>query len=59
MRYPVARILVQTGAYDPALAILEPLLTTNYAYITPAWLRLEPVFRPLPGNAGFQEMVAR
>jgi serine/threonine-protein kinase len=56
VRYQVARILVQAGAFDRALDIIEPLLTTNYADITPAWLRLEPVFRPLQGNARFRKI---
>ena len=56
VRCQVARILVQAGAYDRALEIIEPLLTTNYADITPAWLRLEPVFRPLRGNTRFERM---
>ena len=59
VRYQVARILVQAGANDRAMDIIEPLLTTNYADITPAWLRLEPVFRPLAGNARFQRLTAR
>ncbi len=59
VRYQVARILVQAGAYDRALDIIEPLLTTNYADITPAWLRLEPVFWPLKGNARFEKLVGK
>lgn len=50
--------MVQAGAFDRALAILEPLLTTNYADIPPAWLRLEAVFRPLKGNPRFERMVS-
>lgn len=57
VRYQVARILVQAGAFDRALEILEPLLTTNFADISPAWLRLEPVFRPLKGNPRFERIV--
>ena len=57
VRYQVARILVQAGAFDRALDIIEPLLSTNYADVTPAWLTLEPVFRPLRGNARFDRIV--
>ncbi len=57
VRYQVARILIQAGAHDRALEIIEPLLTTNYADATPAWLRLEPVFRPLKGNARFERLI--
>jgi serine/threonine-protein kinase len=57
VRYQAARVFVQSGAYDRALDIIEPLLTTNYADITPAWLRLEPVFRPLRGNPRFERLI--
>ncbi len=57
VRFQVARILVQAGAVDRALDILEPLLATNFADVTPAWLRLEPVFRPLKGNPRFEHIV--
>jgi tetratricopeptide (TPR) repeat protein len=56
VRYQAARVFVQAGAYDRALDIIEPLLTTNYADITPAWLRLEPVFRVLRGNPRFERL---
>ncbi len=59
VRYQVARIFVQAGAYERALDIIEPLLTANYADITPAWLRLEPVFRPLASNPRFVKLTAR
>ncbi len=57
VHYQAARVFVQAGAYDRALEIIEPLLTTNYADISPAWLRLEPVFRPLKGNPRFERLV--
>jgi TolB-like protein len=56
VRYQAARVFVQAGAYDRALDIIELLLTTNYADITPAWLLLEPVFRPLRGNERFERL---
>ena len=59
VRYQVARILVQAGANERALDIIEPLLTANYADLTPAWLRLEPVFTPLKPNPRFQRLIAR
>lgn len=58
VRYQVARILIQAKAYDRALAIIEPLLTMPYADITPGWLRVDPVFKPLRGNARFERMIA-
>jgi hypothetical protein len=57
VRYQAARVFVQAGAYDRALDIIEPLLTTNYADITPAWLRLEPVFQVLRENQRFARLV--
>jgi tetratricopeptide (TPR) repeat protein len=59
VRYQVARILIQSGANDRALDIIEPLLTTNYADLTPAWMRLEPVFRPLRANPRFVKLTLR
>lgn len=56
VRYQAARVFIQAGAYDRALDIIEPLLTTNYSDLTPAWLRLEPVFRPLRGNPRFERL---
>ena len=56
VRYQAARVFIQAGAYDRALDIVEPLLTTNYSELTPAWLRLEPVFRALKGNARFEKL---
>jgi serine/threonine-protein kinase len=59
VRYQAARVLIQSGAYDRALDIIEPLLTTNYSDLTPAWLRLEPVFRALKGNPRFEKLIAQ
>ena len=56
VRYQAARVLIQSGAYDRALDIVEPLLTANYSDLTPAWLGLEPVFRPLRGNPRFERL---
>jgi TolB-like protein len=53
----VARVLIQSGEYDKALDLLEPLLTTYSSDVTPSWLRLDPTFVPLAGNARFQRMI--
>jgi serine/threonine-protein kinase len=53
----VARVLVQSGEYDKALDLLEPLLTTNSSDMTPAWLRLDPTFKPMMGNPRFQRLI--
>jgi serine/threonine protein kinase/tetratricopeptide (TPR) repeat protein len=53
----VARILLQAGENDRAISLLEPLLTTPGADVTPAWLRLDPNFAPLRNNPRFQRIV--
>lgn len=58
VRYQVARVLVQSGAYNRAMDLLEPLLTTNFSDMTPAWLRLDPTFLPLKGMPRFERMTA-
>ena len=58
VRYQTARVLIQAGAYDRALDLMEPLMTAFYSELTPAWLRLEPVFRPLKGNPRFEKLVS-
>ena len=51
----VARILVLAGRPDAALDRLEPLLREP-AWLSPGWLRLEPSFAPLRGNARFEQL---
>jgi tetratricopeptide (TPR) repeat protein len=59
VRYQVARVLIQAGAYDRALDLIEPLLGEYYSDLTPAWLRLEPTFKPLKGNPRFERLTAK
>jgi tetratricopeptide (TPR) repeat protein len=59
VHFQVARILVQSGEYDKALDLIEPLLTTYASDVTAAYLRLDPTFRPLAGNPRFQRLIAR
>jgi serine/threonine-protein kinase len=59
VRYQAARVLIQSGAHNRALDIIEPLMTTNYSDLTPGWLRLEPVFRALKGNPRFEKLIAQ
>jgi len=59
VRYQAARVFIQAGAYDRALDLIEPLLTTNYSDLSPAWLGLEPVFRPLRGNPRFEKLMRK
>jgi serine/threonine-protein kinase len=57
VHFQVARILVQSGEYDKALDLIEPLLTMNGSDVTPAVLRLDPTFKPLIGNPRFQRLL--
>jgi serine/threonine-protein kinase len=59
VHFQVARILVQSGDYDKALDLMEPLLTTYASDLTPGYLRLDPTFKPLYGNARFQRLLSR
>ncbi len=54
--HQLARIYVLAGRPDKALDILERLLAKPY-YLTPAWLRIDPNFNPLRGNARFERLI--
>src|ERR1051326_6006387 len=58
VKFQVARILIQAGSYDRALDLIEPLLGTPASDLTPAWLRLDPIFKPLKGNPRFDNLIA-
>jgi hypothetical protein len=58
-------VAAQTGEPDRALAALQELLSIPYSGalvesvpLTPALLRLDPMFEPLRNDARFQELVA-
>ncbi|MBV9880714.1 MAG: protein kinase [Gemmatirosa sp.] len=57
LEHQLARVYTLAGQPDRAVATLERLLRLPY-YLTPAWLRIDPSFAPLRGNAGFQRLVA-
>ncbi len=59
VHFQVARILVQSGEYDKALDLIEPLVTTYASDVTPDYLRLDPTFKPLYGNARFQRLLSK
>jgi tetratricopeptide (TPR) repeat protein len=56
VHFQVARILIQSGEYERALDLIEPLLTANASDVTPAYLRIDPTFAPLAGNPRFVRM---
>ncbi|MBY0492506.1 MAG: protein kinase [Gemmatimonadaceae bacterium] len=59
VHFQVARILIQSGEYNRALDLLEPLLTSPASDVTPAYLRIDPTFKPLYGNPRFDRLAKR
>jgi eukaryotic-like serine/threonine-protein kinase len=51
----MARIYVATGNHAGAFAQLDTLLAKPY-FISPAWLRIDPAWAPLRGEARFQRL---
>jgi serine/threonine-protein kinase len=52
----LARIYILAGDQSRALDIIEQLQPTTYT-LSPAWLRIDPTFAPLRGNARFERLV--
>jgi serine/threonine-protein kinase len=59
VHFQVARILIQSGEYERALDLIEPLLTTPASDLSPEYLRIDPTFKPLYGNPRFDRMSKR
>ena len=50
-KYPSAEVIVFGHTH-------KPLLGTPASDLTPAWLRLDPIFTPLKGNPRFEKLIA-
>ena len=59
VHFQVARVLIQSGDYQHALDLLEPLIAMPASDVSPAYLRLDPSFAPLRGLPRFEAMLAR
>jgi len=57
LQQQLARTYILVGEDDKALDVLEPLLKIPY-YLTPGWLKIDPMFDPLRKNPRFQRLVA-
>jgi len=55
--HQLARIYMLAGQQDRAMDLLEQLFKQPY-YLTPAWLRIDPNFKPLRGNPRFEKLAA-
>jgi TolB-like protein/tetratricopeptide (TPR) repeat protein/tRNA A-37 threonylcarbamoyl transferase component Bud32 len=56
LQHQLARVYMLVGQKDKALDQLEPLLKEPY-YLSPAWLKIDPTFAPLRGEARFERLV--
>jgi tetratricopeptide (TPR) repeat protein len=56
MRLQLARICILVGEPEPALDQLETVLARPF-YLSPAWLRIDPMFDPLRKNPRFEKLV--
>ena len=55
-QHQLARIYLVVGEPEKALDVLEPLLKIPY-YLSPGWLKIDPMFDPLRSNPRFRKLV--
>jgi eukaryotic-like serine/threonine-protein kinase len=58
VQHQVVRIYMALGEYEQAFDVLEPLMSMPYT-LTPAWLRIDPMFDPVRKHPRFQRLVGR
>src|SRR5678815_4773369 len=56
-QHQLARIYMMVGERAKAMELLESLLAMPY-FLSPAWLRIDPTFAPLKGDARFERLAA-
>jgi tetratricopeptide (TPR) repeat protein len=56
-QHQLARLYMMVGDRAKAMDLLEPLLRMPY-FLSPAWLRIDPTFAPLKGDARFERLKA-
>ena len=56
VQHQLIRIYLLAGRKEEALDLLEPLLAMPYT-LTPAWIRIDPMFEPLRDHPRFRKLV--
>jgi TolB-like protein/Flp pilus assembly protein TadD len=55
VQHQLVHIYILLGEYEKALETLEPLLTIPH-FLSPGWLRVDPMFVPLRGHPRFERL---